>query len=139
MQSEERRSDPQMPLAEKLIGGMGLLLVVAITGYLVYLGLQAAEPPQLHIQPLRTVIQQGSYLVEISVENSGGETAKDVIVEGQLLPAASRGGAEAQPVETSQTTFDFAPPSSNRKGGLFFQRNPANYDLRLRPKSYIQP
>ena len=42
-------------------------------------------------------------------------------------------------VEISETTIDYVPAGSQREAGLFFIRNPQEFDLQLRAKSYVEP
>jgi uncharacterized protein (TIGR02588 family) len=42
-------------------------------------------------------------------------------------------------VETSQATIDYLPQRSERRGGLFFTRNPEGLDLNLRAEGYSEP
>ena len=53
-------------------------------------------------------------------------------MEGEL-----RSGAGS--VETSDTTIEYVPPHSERKGGLFFTSDPRQHELRLRAKGFEQP
>ncbi|QBQ53446.1 hypothetical protein [Nitrosococcus wardiae] len=135
MQKQQNYTKGKTPLPEKMIGGAGLLLLIMVIGYLIDLALQPGGPPELRIRQLFTIVQDNAYLVEIEVYNAGRETAKDAIIEGQLLPS---GVSTGTPVETSETTFDYVPPSSSRRGGLIFHHSPADYKLLLRAKSYIR-
>ncbi len=42
-------------------------------------------------------------------------------------------------VETSTATLNFLPSSSERRGSLFFRKDPNKYELRLLPKGYAEP
>ena len=53
-------------------------------------------------------------------------------MEGEL-----REGTES--VETSNTTIEYVPAHSERKGGLFFTSDPRQYVLRLQAKGYEKP
>ena len=61
----------------------------------------------------------------------GDEAAAELGVEGTI----ERGG---QPLETSETTFDFVPSGSVREGGLFFTEDPRGA-LTLRSLGYREP
>lgn len=139
MREDKQQGSSRTPFVEKVIGTLGLLLVLLVTSYLIFLGSKSDEPPELIVEPLRTVPQDGNYLVEIQVRNIGGRTAQEAVIEGRLMPKGSTGNKDAKPRETSETTFSYAPPSSERRGGLFFQHNPQDYELELRAKSYICP
>ena len=121
--------------SELVIGAIGLLLVLAIIGFLVYEGFRTAEPPDI-IVGVTNISDNGTYyLVEISVSNQGGHTAEELMVKGELLPQDS----SSQPVETAEITFSYVPPNSQRQGGLLFTHNPQDYRLKLRPSSYTNP
>jgi uncharacterized protein (TIGR02588 family) len=64
--------------------------------------------------------------------NEGGQTAEGVDIEGEL-----RTGIE--PVERSRTTIDYLPPRSEKKAGLFFTRDPRQFDLQVRSLGYEEP
>ena len=73
-----------------------------------------------------------NHLVEFRAVNEGGEPAAQLVIEGELI------GPDG-PVETAETTLDYAPPRSHRDGGLFFSRDPRAFELRLRAKGYVKP
>ena len=72
------------------------------------------------------------YLVKFRVKNTGDQTAASLTVEGEL-----KNGAEI--VETSAATLTYAPSHSEREGGLFFSKNPNQYQLEIRSKGYEKP
>ena len=53
-------------------------------------------------------------------------------VTGQLLDGETV-------VEEREMTFDFVPPESSRRGGLFFSEDPDAWTLRLEPQGYQAP
>jgi uncharacterized protein (TIGR02588 family) len=55
-----------------------------------------------------------------------------LLVEGVL-----KDGAEI--IETSEVTIDYVPAGSQRQAGLFFIRDPQQYELQLSAKGYEQP
>jgi uncharacterized protein (TIGR02588 family) len=131
---EEKRSTT--PLAEWLVGLVGLLLVLGVVGFLIVQAQQPATPPTLVVVAEPVIAQAGGYLVPIRVTNEGGRTASTVLIEGSLLTSDD---PAVPPVETSETTFDFVPPQSSRDGGLFFAEDPAQYQLELQVKGFIEP
>ena len=108
----------------------------------------------------------GGYVVEITAANTGGATAQGVMIEGELREKgpspgtvqqgngnrqSSAGGGGQQSgmsggqqgrgkvVEKSSTTIQWVPAHAERQGGLFFSRNPLDYELKLRPQGYERP
>ena len=65
---------------------------------------------------------QRGYLVKIWVLNYGGSTATKLTVTGELKDQTGS-------VETSAITFDYVPAHSQREGGLFFTRDPQQFDM----------
>ena len=130
----EAGSEPrQIPLLEWLVAGIGALLVAGTIGYLVYQALWRDQtPPDVRLVALRVLALEHNHLVEFRAVNQGGEPAAQLLVEGELV------GAEG-PVETAEATLDYLPPGSHRDGGLFFSRDPREFELRLRAKGYARP
>ena len=80
-----------------------------------------------------SVVQtRNGYLAKIVAVNEGGMTAAGVVIEGEL-----RRGTES--VERSWTTIDYLPPRSEQRGGLFFTRDPRQFELQVRPFGYVEP
>ena len=88
-------------------------------------------PPMVTVEALAIHAHDDGYVLEILALNKGGETAAQVVVEGELR----RGG---ESVATSQTTFDYVPRQSQRRGGLFFSENPQRL-RRERARAGIYP
>ena len=122
-----------MPLLEWVVAGIGALLVAGTIGYLTLQALwRDATPPAVRIEALPPLALQGGWLVRFRAINQGGEPAAQLLVEGELS------GPEGS-VETAQATLDYLPPGSEREGGLFFSRDPGEFELRLRAKGYARP
>ncbi|HYE45335.1 MAG TPA: TIGR02588 family protein [Caulobacter sp.] len=120
-------------LLEWIAGGIGLLMLLAVLGVI---GREAlvgdTSPPAIVVEQVGTQAVPGGYLVRIKVANTGGNSAAQVVVEGEL----ARPGQEP---ETSEATFDYVPERSSREGGLFFRDDPAGGGLTLRAKGYVEP
>jgi uncharacterized protein (TIGR02588 family) len=118
---------------EWLASGLGLVLSVGAIGYVVWEGLQRTGlPPVVTVHVERTVETAAGYVVEIRAANQGDTTAAMVEVEGEL----KRNG---ETVETGGVTFDYLPGQSERKGGLFFKRDPRLHTLQVRAKGFVRP
>jgi uncharacterized protein (TIGR02588 family) len=120
-------------LWEELLGGVGLILVIGVISFLLYQASQPNQPPALAVQAEQTIAQENGYLVQIRVTNQGDETASSALVEGTLVDASGN------TVESSDITFDYIPPRSQRHAGLVFQSNPNEYQLELQFRGYVEP
>lgn len=115
---------------------LALVGVLVVASLLAYLGYRAAtasgSPPDIAIVVKETSPLERGYRVAIEATNRGGRTAANVRVRGEL-----RSGATT--VEISEMTFDYLPPASSRRGGLFFQRDPGGLEMRVTPLGYENP
>ena len=112
---------------------MGLALVAATIGFMLYKAIWGIQsPPDLTIQVGDISAQKDEFLVNFRVVNHGGATAEGVVVEGELTK-------EGLSLEKAQTTIEYLPAHSERKGGLFFSQNPRQGRLKLRALGYQQP
>jgi uncharacterized protein (TIGR02588 family) len=112
---------------------LGLACVSATLAFMTYQGItRGSSPPDVSVQA-EAVVQVGDgYVVKIRAVNRGDTTAADVKVEGRLESASDV-------AETSEMTFQYLPPNSERKGGLFFAKDPRRFTVKLRPKGYETP
>lgn len=116
-----------------LAAALGIALTSACLGFLVWEGLgRENDPPDITLTATGAASQRGRWLVTIRAVNHGGSTAARLKVVGELR-------AEGRIIETSDTTFDYVPAHSEREAGLFFARDPAECELRLRPVGYEDP
>lgn len=103
---------PAPALLEWIMGGLGLLIVLAV---LAVIGFEAAgprEPARLEAR-LGEVRPAGSvWLAEVEVRNLGGETAAAVEVEGRLGD------------ETAAATLDYVPAHGRQTVTLAFPADP---------------
>lgn len=124
----------QAVIFEWVAGGIGLLLTLALVGFIGWEAFTRTEraPPQVEIrlEEIRPVGQ--GYVVKIVAHNATGETAQAVEIEGTLM----QGGRE---VEKSTVTLDYVPGGSSAHAGLYFTRNPASGQLQLRALGYARP
>lgn len=137
-----QHKEPSTP--EWIIGSLSMLLVLTGLGFLVYEAWSGTSlPPMVTVRVDRTIETPTGHVVEVTAANSGGTTARSVMIEGRLLEPASGAGGSVQSglkvVEKSSTTLQWVPAHAERGGGLFFSRNPADYELRVRPLGYDKP
>ncbi len=113
---------------------LGSAVVIATVIFLVYQGLTAPAHPHPNVVIRRgfTARVANGYLVRLDVENRGDATAASLQVQGTLL-------AGTDTVEQTQATLDFVPAHATRRAGLFFARDPAHYQLSVRPLGYDTP
>lgn len=114
------------------MAGIGLALLLASVGYLLYDGNGRSQPPAPVIRMLSIEQQQGRFLVRVQAVNESRATAAALRVEGTL-----RRGSEV--LERSELEFDYLPGRSTRDGGLFFTADPRSLQLELSARSYRAP
>lgn len=123
----------ETPVWEWIIAAFGLILVVAATGTTLYRAVtEESTPPILEFSVEAIVPTANGYLVEFRVKNTGNQTAAGLAIEGEL-----KRGEES--VETSTATLAYAPANSQREGGLFFTKNPSDFELNIRASGYEKP
>ncbi len=129
----DRDISRKTPFLELVVAVIGLLLIAATMGFMVYRAVWGSQsPPDIvvtidSIQPV-----SNGYLVNINTVNNGGMTAQGLTIEAEL-------SSNSESVETSEITIEYLPSYSERKGGIFFTNNPGDFELKVRPKGYEQP
>lgn len=121
------------PVAEWVVGSCGLLLVLGVLGFLGYQEITQKESPPditLHVEAIQPA--RNGYLMMIRAKNHGSVTAAGVMVRGMLRDGNAT-------VETSHMRFQYVPPDSERKGGLYFSHDPRTLDVVLQPEGYERP
>jgi uncharacterized protein (TIGR02588 family) len=118
---------------EWIVGGFGLVLVAGVIGFLLYQALSGNQTrPEIRLRVHSIDKTRTGYVVRVIAVNEGGTTAEGVVIEGEL----KRGEEQ---LERSHTTIEFLPPRSEKRAGLFFQRDPQQFDLMVRPLGYEDP
>ncbi|HYH22639.1 MAG TPA: hypothetical protein VD995_28855 [Azospirillum sp.] len=116
-----------------IASGIGLLLFVGSVGILGYEGLFRGDGDPVIVLSVDGVTHDGQrWHARIRAENTGGSAAARARVAGQLL-------SDGAVVETAEVEFDYIPAGSTQRGGLYFDRDPAAHDLRLRVLGYSDP
>ena len=128
-----RKNQPDIGRIEWLMAFVGLALVL---GTMIVIAYQAYtrenSPPDISITTDVIVALRKGYLVKIRAVNRGDTTAANVTVEGQLKSASGV-------AETSEATFQYLPPHSERRGGIYFTKDPRQHELVLKPRGYEAP
>ena len=128
-----KKTNPDIPLAEWVTAAVGVLVLVFMLGALIMDATRGTDsPPDITFAIDSVHAGAGGYVVDVSVRNGGGQTAADVAIEGSL----SSSGAEA---ERSTITLDYLPAHSTRRVGLVFGKDPRAGALSLRALGYQRP
>ena len=112
---------------------LGLAAILGLVGYMAYFALTTDDSvPVITVEQVAIGRSGNSYVVVFQATSDSAATAASLRVQGEL-----RDGPAV--IETAETEIDYLPPFSRRKAGLFFQNDPARYELRLLPKGYDEP
>lgn len=118
---------------EWIAAGLGALLVFGSLSFMTYKAITAiGKPPDLTVRVKSIEQMQTGYLVKFEVKNNGEYSAAAANIKGEL-----KQGDKTE--ETSTTTVDYVPSYSTRSGGIFFSKNPRDYQLDLRATGYTEP
>jgi uncharacterized protein (TIGR02588 family) len=122
-----------IPASEWAAAGVGAALVLASLAILIHGALTSGNgPPRLSLRAASVEKSGDRYLVMVEVMNGGHSTAADVRIEAELRDRDAV-------VERSEATIDFAPARSKRQAGVFFDRDPNAFELKLRASGYREP
>lgn len=117
---------------EWLVAAIGLVLVVAVVGFMIVEANGESGPPRIAVRVDSVVVlDDGSYLVEFTAANRSDASAAAVGITGEVRDGAN--------VETSSATLDYLPARSERHGGLHFTLDPRRGTIRLRAEGYQEP
>jgi uncharacterized protein (TIGR02588 family) len=129
----ENSTNSDIPALEWIIGTAGFVLVTALIVFLFYHAItQNQSPPDVVVSVTSITQIRSGYLVMVKTLNHGNSTAAEVGVQGEL-----RNGPEL--LEQSHATLDYLPPYSEKSLGLFFTRDPRQFDLAVRALGYVEP
>jgi uncharacterized protein (TIGR02588 family) len=122
-----------IPLLEWVLGALGLAIVMAVVGVLIYEAVAGDQsPPDVKLTVQSITPLQNGFLVKVRAENIGGEPAARVPITAEVW-------AQSKVLESSETQFEHLPPHSFREAGVFFQRDPRPNEIRLRALGYEEP
>lgn len=95
---------------------------------------QGANPARInvetHLDQVR--VEQSGYYLPLTVTNTGGLTAQDVVVSGELVIGN-------QPPEEAEITITFLAGGESEKAYLIFQEDPSVGDVSVVITSYLEP
>lgn len=130
---EDKEEKKEIPIAEWLIAAVGVILVLGAINLTLYRAVtESNTPPQFEIAAEPPQSSGDGYLVRFSIFNKGNQTAAAVAVEGELKKGAEK-------IETGSATLTYAPANSVRRGGIYFTKNPQDFELNLRVVGYEEP
>jgi uncharacterized protein (TIGR02588 family) len=128
---ESRKS--ATPLLEWVLGGIGVVLLVACVAFLVYEGLNGEESPGAISAEVKEIsAANGMHIVTFELHNAGSQTLSNV----HLTARISQGDRE---IERAQTIVDYLPGHSRQEGGFYFKHDPRSYTLEIVPEGYQKP
>ncbi len=93
---------------------------------------QDTSPPNLEITVGEITAVSNAWLTEFDVKNTGNQSAAAISVAADLMK-------DGQSVETSTAALTYVPANAVRSGGLYFTRNPDDFELRIRVTGYEKP
>jgi len=125
------------PLGEWLVGALGLVLLLAAIGFLLWHAMQPSRPPSIELQVDYIAEQRHGYMVRINARNDGTRPVAELQIRGLLFNAA--GDSDGDALETAEASLDYLPGGSTRRGVLLFERDPRQHRLRLRAVGYHEP
>lgn len=113
---------------------LGGAITIAVLGFMLYEALtEPANPvPKLVVRVDTIVAYPSGYVAELRAINAGDATAARVQVQGELR-------ADTGVIERSESTVDFVPARSWRRGGLVFQNDPRRHRLEVRVVGFDRP
>ena len=110
----------------------GAVVLATLTVVAAQIPADDEAPPEIRLRVNSVQPAGQGYLVRFEAANAAQSTASAVEVEGRL----EEGG---RVVEASRVRFDYVPRGSRQRGGLWFTRDPAQYQLSLRVLGYQEP
>jgi uncharacterized protein (TIGR02588 family) len=126
MASRKPASDPKPPLLEWIMGGLGLLLTLAVLAIMLREGMGPGGPAV--IEPALHAVHggPGAWRAEVEVRNTGAATAAAVEIEGRLGD------------ETAAATLDYVPAGGRETVTLGFAADP-RAGLELHARGWSEP
>ena len=119
---------------EWMVFSISLLMLLAILGYLGYQVLTyKAMDPEVYAEAKHDPSELAPNRYKVTVHNTGGTTAEEVIVEFKLYE-------KGETLEESELQIAFSPKESKREGWVIFRNNPQAADSVIaRVVSYKKP
>lgn len=132
MSDPDDRPRPPTPLLEWISALTGAAMAIGLLSYLIWEGLGSSRTPVDLLVQVDAISQARSgYRVDLSVTNSGGETAAEAKID---VLSRAEGGEEQ-----GEIVFDFIPGHSVRRGTIMFRSQPSVETVELRVLGYREP
>lgn len=116
---------------EWLAAALGGLIFLGLLGFFAREATRSEGTPDIVVRVDSVRSATAGHIAFISARNAGG-AATSVRIVGEL----SRNGAV---VETADIMLELLGRRSTQSAGLYFSRDPAQHDLRVRPVSFLVP
>ena len=122
-ESEERVSEKDKKnVLEWVVFTLSVFIVVGVLAYLGYKTYtHQTSPPDIQVQYSPNPTSEAPYRYHVIIQNTGGETAEEVIIELMLKE-------NGEVVERSQVQLSFLPTLSKHESWVNFTKNPALAD-----------
>ena len=133
--SEDDQEGYSQPISamEWIVSALGAILVCVMIGSTLYQGVRSTSPyPEVSVEVEHVENLAAGYHVVFNAQNTGDATAAQVTIQGQLI----RDGLS---IETVSVTLDFVPAQSEARGGMLFENNAGELELKIRAVSYTDP
>ena len=118
--------NPKPPLLEWIMGGLGLLLTLAVLAVILREAMAPGGPPVLEPRLHAVHGGPGAWQAEVEVRNTGSATAAAVEIEGVLGD------------ETAVVTLDYVPAGGRERIVLGFAADP-RAGLQLHTRGWTEP
>lgn len=128
-------SEPQRSTAERVTSVISLLVLVTTFALAGWANANSGEgPPVIEVEAQMDKVREteSGFYLPITVTNTGGLTAQDVVVTGELDTG------EGEP-ETADITITFLSGSEKETAELVFTTDPNEGDFTIGPTSFIDP
>jgi uncharacterized protein (TIGR02588 family) len=131
--AKDRQLRHAVPPLEWIVASLGVLLVGGAIAFLVFHSTTRGQtPPDVRAVAERVLELDHGYVVQFRAVNEGGSAAAQVTIQGELV------GPDGT-TERGEAVLDYLPPRSDREGGLLFEDDPRQGELRLRATGYAKP
>ena len=134
-EENDMRFEPvtDMPLGHVLVALLGAVITASMIGTLIFEGVRnGREGADFQFSVISVEARSSGHEVRFELENTGKSTARALEVEVSLM-------TEETVVETASTTLDYAPDGARRTAAVFFERDPADYEISFQPQGYDTP
>ncbi|TWT56493.1 hypothetical protein [Allorhodopirellula solitaria] len=123
------QSAATIPLAECIVAGVGLLLVLATFGYLGQRAMREQSPPSFVARTEKIIALGDQFVAKVVVQNIGGTPVADLRVIADF-------GEDEPPKEV---VIDYLPSRSDRRVGFVLKRMPSEPEPTFQFVSYTEP